>query len=154
VVDATYKWFLRCWLNEYMDESQVKAIVNANVEEMRRALQLQDWEIKFEYHCLGHGSDVTEAVCTPDPRYNRAVIVIDPARAENEEEVLKSLRHELLHCLIAAIETYRKAVGQLLDEKPFNAIDELFCDAVETTVRRLEQMLDHGLKKEEPNGGY
>lgn len=134
-----------------MDESQVKAIVNANLKQMRWALQLQDWDIEIEYRCLGHGTLTVKAECTPELRYLSAVIVIDPAEAENEEGVLKSLRHELLHCLTAAMETYRKAVGQLLDDKVFNAIDELFRDACENTVRGIEQMLDYGLKKEQSN---
>lgn len=133
-----------------MDESQVKAIVDVNLEQVLWSLQLQDWNLKFEYRCLGHGSDITQAECTPSPRYRKAVIVIDPAAAENEKDVMDSLRHELLHCLIADIETYRKAVGQLLERDVFNALDELFSDAVEATVRRIEQMLDHGMKKDEP----
>lgn len=130
-----------------MDESEVREIVNANIRQMRWALQLQDWEFKIEYACLGHSSQETvKAECSPDPKYKHAVIVFDPAAVESEADVLRSLRHELLHCLYADIETYRKAVAQLLDDKPFNAVDEFFRHAVESLVGRLERMLDHGLK--------
>lgn len=134
-----------------MDESKVKEIVDANLKQLCWALQLQKWDIKVSYEHLHEDDVISMAECTANPRHHWAAIVIDPAQHKSEEDVLKSLRHELLHCMASLFETYRKAVGQLLDDKVFDAIDVFFRDASEVTVWRIEQMLDFGLKKEEPD---
>lgn len=126
-----------------MDQSKVKELVNANIKQMRWALQLQDWNIDvtcgpLEANCGG--------TCKSDPKRQRACIEINPAAHEDEVDVVTTLRHELLHVLHADFETYRKAVSQLVDSSTFNAIDEFFSHAAESLVARLERMLDHGLK--------
>lgn len=126
-----------------MDESQVRKLVNDNLKQMRWALQLQDWDVDIVY---AHTDDGTQAECTPGPGHRNAEIVLVPPSQKNQEDTLKSLQHELLHLFPADFEIYRKAVGQLLDDKDFNAIDEFFRYAVERTVNQIERMLDHGLK--------
>jgi hypothetical protein len=126
-----------------LDHSQVRSIVNANVEKMRWALQLQDWHIHVTHVHLD-GDAIGD--CRPEPTYQRAYIRIDSDGHDTEEKVLDTLRHEMLHLLDAEMETYRKAVSQLLPDDVFNALDEFFRRAVEGMVGRVERMLDYGLK--------
>ncbi len=125
-----------------MDESKVREIVNAHVKEMRWALQLQDWRINVFYRHLD-GEAVAD--CRSNAGSRQAWIRIDNDKCDDKEEVLTTLRHELLHIFHAEMETYRKAVGQLIEDGPFNAVDEFFQQANEKFVTRIEQMLDYGL---------
>lgn len=126
-----------------MDHSKVREIVNAHIKQMRWALQLQDWQIDVTHVHLD-GDAIGD--CRPEPTYRRAYIRIDSDKCDDVNEVLETLRHEMLHIFDAEMETYRKAVSQLISDETFNAIDEFFRQAVEGMVHRVERMLDHGLK--------
>lgn len=126
-----------------MDHSKVVEIVNANIKQMRWAMQLQDWTINLTYGPLEAGNAGT---CMADPKRCRAEIEIDPAALKDEAAVLDTLRHELLHILHAGYETYRSAVSHLLSADVFRTLDEVMSLGSESLVARLERMLDHGLK--------
>lgn len=126
-----------------MDHSVVKNIVDAHIKKMRWALQLQDWRIDVTHV---HLDDDTVGDCRPEPTYRKAHIRIDADGHQDEHAVLNTLRHEMLHIFDADMETYRKAVSQLVPDDVFNAVDEFFKQAAEGVVCRLERMLDHGLK--------
>ncbi len=144
-----------------LDHSYVRNVVNANIKKMRWAMQLQDWQIDVTYLHLD-GDAVAD--CRPEPTYRKAYIRIDNDKCADTEDVLETLRHEMLHIFDADMETYRKAVAQLVPDDVFNALDEFFKQAVEGMVSRLERMLDDGLKigvaemceqgvvKDEPSG--
>lgn len=135
-----------------MDQSAVREIVQVKVRQLRWALQLQDWKIDVEYGALSSDGDSprTMGECYADAEYRAARIVLDPHVLDNEEEVLDVLRHEMLHIFHAELKTYRSAVCQLLARDSFLAVDEILKLATETTVKRIEQMLDHGLGLEIP----
>lgn len=126
-----------------MDQSQVRKIVNDNVERMLQALQLRHWKIEMVYGPL---PDTCYAMCKPNPQNRLAEITMDPTSFDNEIEVLETFRHELLHILNADFETYRKTVCQLVEDKEFHALDEMFTYATESLIWRLERMFDYGLE--------
>lgn len=120
-----------------MELEEVKKFVQGRIYELKQQLCLQEWRINFEYLTLDHPAN-----CTPLPGYKKAIIQIDPVQQENEEELQNTLRHELLHCFVADIETYRKAVGELTTDKEFSAIDAMFRHSVESVVNQIERILD------------
>ena len=83
--------------------------------------------------------------CTPLVGQETSLIEIDNNEHDDPDELLRTLRHELIHCMLADLETYRKSVAELLDDKVFNALEPVFRHAAERTVVNIENCLDHGL---------
>lgn len=130
-----------------MDESAVRAIVERVIPHVKWRLQLQKWV--FEVRCTslsasGDGRDV-KAECTPAPDSREAVIEIDPAQHESESEVLRSLVHEMLHCMTAELETYRQMVSAHVGGSAFDALDVSWRFGTERVIRRVENVLYWGL---------
>ena len=125
-----------------MDQSEVRFIVNEHVKPIRDALQLNDWHIDTEYTALDPG---TSARVHMMPRYRRATIQFDPAQIVDREHVLRCLRHELLHLVLAPFDLYTCAVSEMLPEQFSKVDNQLFMDAVELVVGNLERVLDWGI---------
>jgi len=81
-----------------------------------------------------------------DDPYLQGSLTIDPQQHYTEEEVLDSLRHELIHLFLAGFHTYRDQVGRCLDETTMKALDVQFFKAIENGVEQVESALDHGLR--------
>lgn len=125
-----------------MDQSKVREVVNKHLKPIRDALQLSDWWIDVEYSSLADG---TPAEVWMKPRYRRALIKFDPAQQESREHILRNLRHELLHLVLAPYDLYSNAVSEMLDEQYQKVDSQLFSDACEVTVGNLERILDWGI---------
>lgn len=125
-----------------MDLSEVRSIVNEHLKPIRDALQLQDWHIDTEYLPIG---DNKAARIRITPRYRKALIQFDPAAQDDRENVLRNLRHELLHLVLAPFTSYSLAVGEFVPEANSNLDDRLYADACELTVGNLERILDFGI---------
>ena len=125
-----------------MDRSEVKKIVEDHFKFMKWDMQLQKWEIEVSFDA----NDDSKAICSAEPNYHRAYINIDPSRHESAEDVVESLKHEMIHVLHCPFETYRKAVAHHLDEESFDALDEVFVMASEHTRSNIDNMLRHGYK--------
>lgn len=129
-----------------MDQSKVETIVNRYVGRYRSALGLQGWNLKLYYSPLADNEDQSfKAQATINAAHHSAAITIDPGAAESEEDVLTSLRHELLHLVHGYFDAYRKAVLPHLSPRVQSSTDEIWDLASEHTVLMLEMMLDHGL---------
>ena len=127
-----------------MDRSEVKKIVDEHVRFMIWDFQIQRWRLDVSFDEAEEEKE--KARCTADPSYFTAYINIDPARHEDKDDVLRSLRHELLHIMDAPYEIYRKTIAQLLTEEAFHALDEVFIMAKEQTRFNIESMIEHGYK--------
>lgn len=125
-----------------MDLSEVRGIVNEHLKPIRDALQLQDWHIDTEYLAIG---DNTAARIRITPRYRKALIQFDPAAQEDRENVLRNLRHELLHLVLAPFTAYGLAISELVPKTNSELDEHLFSDACELTVGNLERILDFGV---------
>lgn len=130
-----------------MDKSQVETIVTKYVGRYRSALGLQKWRLNIYYGPISDAPDqsTAKAQMTIDGAHHSAGMTIDPDAAESEEDVLTTLRHELLHLTHGYFDTYRKSVGAHLSPRVQNSTDEVWELACEHTVSTLEMMLDHGL---------
>lgn len=127
-----------------MDKSKMRRIVNKHVEQLRWALQLQTWKIDIEY-CVLEGDSV--ASCLTNAPYHQMTIEIDCDKLDDKDEVLRFLRHEMLHGLHAEWDDLFVHVMECVSNKGQRAVlSNLRHQAAERLVGRLERMLDHGLK--------
>lgn len=125
-----------------MDTSYVKAIVEANIAAMVDALCLNHWRIEIGYTSTGH--DNWKAKCDRSGGdYYIAEITIDPAMHDDSTDVLRSLRHELLHLHLAPFDLYRDLMTQHIEEDtPAERQEQrAFTYAVEQMLGNLERML-------------
>lgn len=127
-----------------MDKSEVKRIVEANIDEMMRTLGVQHWSIAVSYEQPENPD--WAASCERHLDYHKAIIKIAPDKADSEAGVLNSLRHELLHVVLAPFDLYREAMFQLISDRPeADRLDSrMFRFTIEQMVLNLERMLDHG----------
>jgi hypothetical protein len=125
-----------------VDASEVKRIVEANMRPMSEALGVHHWFFNIDYHSTGNEN--WKASCSRNIDYHHAHIIIDPAHCHSEKDVLESLRHEMLHVILAPFDLYRDLVTQHIQEDSVEARQErrAFNYAVEQMVLRLEKMFD------------
>ncbi|MBD2119351.1 hypothetical protein [Trichocoleus sp. FACHB-262] len=128
-----------------MDKSKVKEVVDTNILKMMRQLGVQAWKVAVLYEPTGNPNWV--ASCTRQLPYQSAVIRIDPHMAESEADVLNSLRHELIHVLLAPLDAYRDVVISNIEaDSPMDAAeDRAWTMAIETCVLAVERIFDWGL---------
>lgn len=111
-------------------------------------LQVNMWSVNISY-CRSEGRLAgAKATCTRKMEYMIATITIDPNMAHDEEDVLRSLRHELLHLVLAPFDLYMQTMFQAVTgDAALERIESKQWDhAVESAVVSLERMLDHGLQ--------
>ena len=122
-----------------MNDAQVREVVDGAIREMRMAMGLSRWHVNVNYRSL---ADDDIGTCLLDVPHYRATVELDPAKHEDADEVLKTLRHELLHVCHAYFEVPRGVVGEYLSTTSFNAVDVSFKLAAEHTVASMEWLLD------------
>lgn len=124
-----------------MDKSKCCEIVDANIEGMKAQFNLQQWRIQINYEPL---EEYCVAQCFMATAYQRATIKIDPEQHETEDEVVDSLRHELLHIVLAPYNIYRSMVTPNIEKD--SAMDtveeEAWTVAIESAVLNLERIMD------------
>lgn len=124
-----------------MDTSLAQAIVQAHVLQMTIDLNVQDWNLAIAY---GHlDEDMGQVHMFTD--YRKATITLDPSKHDDPAELLRTLRHELLHLHLGPYDLAEEALMQLLEERDQRLLRRLYTAACEQTVRNLETMLDHGI---------
>jgi hypothetical protein len=136
-----------------MDRSAVKSVVERELEPLMMRLGIPHWHVVVGYKPEADDGDfVVYGRCARRSEYNAASITLNPETLDGAEEVLDSLRHELLHVVLAPFDLYRKAVGPLLsgDEARAEVFEVLFRHCVEQAVVCLNRMyvgLSHRPKK-------
>ena len=122
-----------------MDKSKVEFIVKNNIEQLKKKLGLELWDIVFEYKSLDN--DPGGSIASID--YKIATIVIDPACAKDEADVLHTLLHELIHCLMSTFNSFRQAAFCLIDAKETkDAIDVMYDRANEEVTMAFCRILE------------
>jgi len=129
-----------------MDKTTAQKIVKAQSPRYIKLFHLNDWKVTFKYNWIGEEGDLTFGTCTTDPSYKHATIVINPELLEDEIELVKTLRHELIHVLHSSFDIYRDTVQKLVSSKEFDALDTVFHYACEDAVMFIENILDKELK--------
>ncbi len=125
-----------------MNSSKVKIIVEANVGAMVEALCLGHWRIGIDYKKTGRDDWI--AMCDRSGGdYFVASIILDPEMHDDEREVLRSLRHELLHLHLAPFDLYRDAMTQHIvnDTPEAGQENRLWAFACEQALGNVERML-------------
>lgn len=125
-----------------MDKSACKAIVDANIRRLMWETQTQDWGVTIDYGRTG--IDDTIAQVEKQTKYRRATITIDHDEHDDEAHVLNSLRHELLHIVLAPFDRLVTLCEHLIgdDQKMLAAVRACWSDVHETTVGNLERLLN------------
>jgi hypothetical protein len=121
-----------------LDRSECKAIVEREIPGLVRALGIQHWHIEVDYKPL----DDAAAECTRHLDYERADIAIDPASVGDEAYLLKALRHELFHVVIAPMDLFGNCMECGLDGAEKERVERVWRHAMETTVKALERLWD------------
>lgn len=123
-----------------MKTEEARAIVERHLVPFMAALGVPHWKVTVDYGRCERETWIVQ--CSRNGDYWKAYITIDPAKHEDEEELLDSLRHELLHVLIAPFDLFVDAALQHVpDGDASRAMDRIREHAVEATVRNLERML-------------
>ncbi len=91
-----------------MDRSEVKAVVDREIEAMAKALGVAHWSLTVSYGPCSRKE--WSAECVRQAEYNVAKIIIDPEKQGDEDDVLDSLLHELAHVVLAPFDTYRSVM--------------------------------------------
>jgi hypothetical protein len=130
-----------------MNKEEVKSLVEEYAPGFIWGFQLQDWEVTFEYGTPpGEKSKDVKGWVRADPKYKRALIILNYDTIEDADDAIYTIRHELLHILHSAIELYREGVSEAIkDETIFSVVDVNYQFAAEDIVNHLERMLDLGL---------
>jgi hypothetical protein len=126
-----------------MDRSAVKAIVDREIEPLMVRLGIPHWHVVVSYDLRADdGICRVKGRCSRAMDYNKARIEFDPDECDDEDDVLKTLRHELFHVVASPFDLYMQAADQLTKEgSPEEAIlRRVFDHAVEKAMINLERM--------------
>lgn len=139
-----------------MNLDDVRAITAEAVPTLKRALNLYDWTINFNFGSPDEPG--ANGQCSIDAAYRTATIRLDPNEIEDRKEVCHVLRHEMLHIVIAEADLGWKAARaalQPISPPTVSAVDEAHEHGVERAIGALERMFDLGfeLTAEEICGG-
>lgn len=126
-----------------MDRSAVKAIVGRELGPMCERLGLGHWAIRVSYDLrLDVDSGRVPGQCHRLYDYEKVTIEFDPDGLDDEAEVLRVLRHELLHLVASPFDLYGDAVEKLtLDESTKDVLHRVWNHAQEMTVVNLERLV-------------
>jgi hypothetical protein len=134
-----------------MDRSECVRIVGREIDGYLRAFGLPHWHIVIRYDRVtdDHPEGFTvSADCRAKPEYERATITIDPEEMGDEAELLRILRHELMHVALAPFNLYRGFAAAFIEQKSAADAQEdvIWAHAVEQGVRSLERLW-HGTEQ-------
>jgi hypothetical protein len=128
-----------------LDRSECKRIVDREIEALAEAMGLPHWHIVVRYERVAdeHPEGFTvSANCRAKPEYERATITIDPDEMDDEAELLRILRHELMHIVLAPFNLYRGFATAFVEQKSTADAQEdaIWAHSVEQGVRSLERL--------------
>jgi hypothetical protein len=121
-----------------MDESTVVAFVEKNAERMMREFGLPHWRIRWKASVLA--PDVRGEV-TIDASREQAYIEVDPAQTPDEDSLVKTIEHELIHCAVAPFDAFMEFAREWIPEGPAReSARKVWVEAMERAVRNVERM--------------
>lgn len=126
-----------------MDASEARRIGLANLERLRDDLRLWEWRIDLY---IGRLDGHAVAECQVNAPYCQASITLDSDKLDTETDVLRALRHELVHVFCWPMHAYGQHASDLTDNA---AIDASWTFYLERMVWSVEQLMDrHGIPLE------
>jgi hypothetical protein len=126
-----------------LDRSSVQSIVERELPGLRARLGLEAWEIGWTVTPSSTDGDghLLRGECTRLVDYHSASIVLNNEAFSDEEQVLRTLRHELFHVVLAPWDLYTSAVERVsLGADGAAVLDRVREHAVEHAVIALERM--------------
>ena len=126
-----------------MDRSRVESIVVRRLPELSRTLGLSQWDISLGYNSESSRDDGTlkKGECNRLIDYQSAHITLNPEAFGDEDAVLRTLRHELFHIVLAPFDLYTSAVAEIeLPEVATDLLERVQGHAIERAVAGLERM--------------
>jgi len=129
-----------------VNKTQAMKIIKREFPRYQKLLHLQEWKFTFKYKWIGDEEDQTYGDCTADPSYRSVTISINHELHNSEAALIHTLRHEMLHILHSAFDTYRDMLEKLLDRREFEAVDTLYDFCSEDAVLLMENIFDKELK--------
>jgi hypothetical protein len=112
---------------------------------MKRLLGVADWKIRIDF--VDHSAENLCGTCDRQLPYQIAVITIDPAAHSSQRDVLDTLRHELIHVMLAPFDSYRAlAIANIKPDSPMDKVEEkAWILSVESAVLAIERVFDLGI---------
>lgn len=134
-----------------MDRSEVKAIVDREIEPMMERLGIPHWRIVVNYDLRPReDNDYSPGIgdCTRRIDYTQASIGLDPDGLDDEDHVLEVLRHELFHVLLSPFDLFERAAANATrsDDTATAILARIWTFVTEQGVINLERMYE-GLTK-------
>lgn len=126
-----------------MDESEVRRICEAHGKALADEFGINHFGIKVRFGPLGDDGDwCVRGECESLFAYESAVITLNPAAFDTEDEVLKTLAHEYLHIVLSPLDLYRDAAAEALEGAPDRPVLRVvWSRAIEMAVSNLERLL-------------
>lgn len=125
-----------------MKRSEVKAIVESNIEPMKDMLGLSHWIIDIEYGVIQERTDCGGFCITNITWVDEALIKLNPRKLYSEYEVLDVLQHELVHCIVSSFHLVMVAAGELVTKKEYSALMVCHSRADEEVTTRMCRILN------------
>lgn len=125
-----------------MTKEQTRKIIKANLGWLQWAFQLQEYTITFSVGRLDEKGDTwTKGIAVVNHKYRSVVIKIDPEHANDEEDLLETLRHEMIHGLLSSMSAFVSQAETEVPKKVKVLLGEWGDYAIEEATFRFEQML-------------
>ncbi len=127
-----------------MDRSEVKAIVERELETLQKRLGLPHWRIVvgYEPESLNDPNMIRRGECVRMVDYNSTRVVLNPEAFDEESDVLATLRHELFHVVLAPFDVVFNAVAPALEGNDVlrQSVESVRSHAEEQAVINLNRM--------------
>jgi len=122
-----------------MKESDaVKAVTSKFIDRWKYLLSIEEWDIQLRYINLEDG---TLGECSVEPAHKAAVVLIDVGKHKNKNQLLDTIRHEMIHIVHAHFESYRASISKYLLPSVADVADDIFFIGAEDTVLKVEHLL-------------
>ncbi len=119
-----------------MDRSAVQRFLDDHGPHLKRFLGLHDWQITFRPAELDSG---TAGECTPKQEYKIATIELNYPVFDDDDFLLDTLAHEMMHCCISPIHAGWYYCNEFTDnELGGRQLDRVFRVAIETAMLNLD----------------
>jgi hypothetical protein len=124
-----------------MDRSQVEAIIARESQRIARELRVAHWKIAIAVGPTELGGSYS-AECSRQLPYETAEITIDPDLAHTEADVIGSIRHEMMHVVLAPFDMLWEVLTRGMDDKQRDQAEAVWRFSVEQSVLNLERMYE------------
>lgn len=126
-----------------MDASDVVKVVAEHLPRLQRELGLVHWTFRVRAEFLTSDDPTFRRFgnVLRDVSRERAHVEINPDEVENAVDVVRVLRHEMFHCVLAPFDLYAEAVEKFVSDKTaLESVRRVWEHACEQAVVGLERL--------------